>query len=94
MQRQRLFDLEGQLERLMERKVVVARHQIEVLAERLDGGSPLKKLGKGYAYVTDKNGQALKKTEQVSKGDAILVQVVDGKFLALVQEVLKEIERK
>lgn len=88
MQRQRLLDLEGQLERFMEQRVLAARHRIEVLAERLDGGSPLKRLGKGYAFVTDGDGQPLKKVGQVQVGEQIAVRVVDGEVLAVVQEVL------
>ena len=87
MQRQRLLDLEGKIERQIERKIVAARHQIEVLAERLDGVSPLKRLGKGYAYVTDKKGQPLKIVEQVEEGDPITVQVTDGKIVAYVQQI-------
>ena len=87
MYKRQLLDLEGKIERQIERKIVAARHQIEVLAERLDGVSPLKRLGKGYAYVTDKKGQPLKIVEQVEEGDPITVQVTDGKIVAYVQQI-------
>lgn len=88
MKRQRLFDLEGQLERLIEQKVIAARHQVELLAERLEGVSPLRRLGKGYAYVTDKDEKALKEIKQVSEGDRITVRVADGEIYALVEKTI------
>lgn len=89
MQRQRLLDLEGQLERLMKQKVVEARHRVEVLAEKLDWGSPLKRLGNGYAFVTDMEGTAFQRVEQVRVGEEILVRVLDGEVLASVREIVR-----
>ena len=88
MQKQRLLDLERQLEKQIEQKIAAARHRIEVLAERLDGVSPLKRLEKGYAYVTDKKGQPFKNIKQANKGDMITIQVADGKIEACIQQIV------
>lgn len=88
MQKQRLLDLERQLEKQIEQKIAAARHRIEVLAERLDGVSPLKRLEKGYAYVTDKKGQPFKSIKQANKGDMITIQVADGKIEACIQQII------
>ncbi|MCX4269192.1 MAG: exodeoxyribonuclease VII large subunit [Lachnospiraceae bacterium] len=88
MKRQRLLDLEGQLERRMERKLRFIRHQTELFAERLDGVSPFKRLEKGYAYVTDQDGRAFKGVGQAVKGEFITVKVADGEVRAVIKEVL------
>lgn len=76
--RQRLLDMEERMEASMEKRMTGKRHQIALYAERLEGGSPLKKLSKGYAYVSDAKDKPLKSIRQVQNGEQIQIRVVDG----------------
>ena len=60
------------------------------LSERLEGLSPLNRLSRGWAYVSDKNGSAVRSTEQVENGDIITVSVTDGEVDAQVVEKRKQ----
>ncbi len=55
-------------------------------AKRLNAVSPLQKLEKGYAYVTDINGKLVNKKSCVKVGSDILVNVTDGVITATVKD--------
>lgn len=85
--RQRLLDMEERLEVSMERKITEKKHQTALYSERLEGLSPLKKLSKGYAFVSDVEKKPLKSVKQIKNGDRIEVRVTDGMIQAEVQAV-------
>ena len=60
------------------------RHRLALVAGRLDGLSPLKKLGGGYGFVTDAKGRALSAIAQAAPGDIIHVSIRDGRIEARV----------
>lgn len=60
------------------------RHQMELYAERLNGLSPLNRISKGFAYVTDKDGKSLNSINQVNENDEISLIVRDGNIKAKV----------
>ncbi len=84
--RQYLADLGEKLSQRMEYRLRENRHRIELLAGRLDAGSPAKKLSGGFSYVTDHAGQPLRQASQVQAGDTITVRTSDGKIRAQVLE--------
>lgn len=92
--RQRLADLTGRMESLMQSAVTGARHRLELSASRLDGLSPLKKLSGGYGFIEDKDGKALKSVNQIQSGEKIRVYVADGHVSATVDEKFGEGERQ
>ncbi len=67
-------------DRLMNRK---KRRYIELTA-KLDAMSPLKVLTRGYAMAQTADGTLLRSTTQVSPGDAITVDLCDGRIHATV----------
>lgn len=85
--RQRLIDLEERLRALMKEQIAEIHHQIALYAQRLDGLSPLKKLGGGYGYLADGKGRALKSAAQTAPGETIEITLADGHLLAKVQQV-------
>lgn len=85
--KQYLADLEEKLQQKMERKIDRYRHKIEVLSERVDAGSPVKKLNQGFAFVTDKNGKRITGAGQASIGDEVTLRMSDGALRASVTEV-------
>ena len=81
------------VENLFSLKLTEAKQRRALLAERLSGLSPLKRLSAGYAYAQDGEGAALKSIHQVQEGDEIRVHVTDGNVQAKViniQEVSYE----
>lgn len=85
-QQQYLVRLEEMLQADMEKCLIRNKHRLQLYAGKLDGLSPLAKLRQGYAFVTDRNGQALVDAAGVDKEDRIQVHVRNGLIDA---EVLK-----
>ena len=77
-------DLEEKLQQRMHDRLVRQRHQIELLAGRMEAGSPVKKLSQGYSFVTDSLGSPVTKIAQVGPGDRIDLRTLDGKIQAEV----------
>ncbi|MDE6713181.1 MAG: hypothetical protein K2K20_05540, partial [Lachnospiraceae bacterium] len=51
------------------------------------GLSPLEKLGQGYGYVSDIDGNAVTDTHQVKRGDLLRIRVTNGTIGARVESV-------
>lgn len=82
--KQYVDDLEEKLSERMSYRIKEDRHRIQLLAGRLEAGSPVKKLSSGFSYVTDKAGRPIAKAAQVEAGDQIIVRTLDGKIQAEV----------
>ena len=85
----RLAELSEKLSAKMQEKLTTKRQQTALLAQRLNGLSPMGRLEAGYAFVTDANGKMIKKTEQVTVGDCLRVDVTDGTIQTVVQSIAK-----
>ena len=85
----RLAELSEKLSAKMQEKLKTKRQQTALLAQRLNGLSPMGRLEAGYAFVTDANGKMIKKTEQVTVGDCLQVDVTDGTIQTVVQSITK-----
>lgn len=82
----RLHELDMIKDRMYERvkrKIERDMAELALLAERLNGLSPLARLDSGFAYVR-KDGRTLKSIEQVEDGDMITVSLRDGNIEARV----------
>ena len=55
----------------------------------LDAYSPLKSLARGYAIV-EKDGEAIKSTDNLHKDDTLSIRMYDGKIITKVAEIIKE----
>ena len=58
-------------------------------ASLLDAYSPLKSLARGYAIV-EKNGEAIKSTDNLHTDDTLFIRMYDGKIITKVAEIIKE----
>lgn len=87
--RQYLMDMEEKLHTIIGNKIKDNRHKLALYMEKMNGLSPIYKLNKGFAYVTDSSGHALIKAEQVKQEDLITVKVMDGDIMAQVTDVKK-----
>lgn len=85
--RQRLIDTETVLESLIRDKLKERRQELLIIAERLNGLSPLKQLTRGYSYITDEKGHALTSVENVNIDDRLRIQLADGELSVKVLEV-------
>ncbi len=84
--RRRLLDYEEKITDKMNRIVTTNKHKLMLLANTLEGLSPVKKISSGYAYV-ESNGKSIKTIQNVKVSDEILVHVTDGRMKAVVTEV-------
>lgn len=80
-------ELSDRLSREMQEKLQARKHQVSLLAERLDGVSPLKKLRQGYSYTELSDGKALRSLRQIQSGDLVTIHVTDGRVRARVEEM-------
>ncbi len=87
--RRRLMEFEEKLAIRMKNCFTEKKHCLMLLANTLDGYSPAKKLGSGYAYVENSNHQSLKSVSMIKPKDEILIHVTDGNVKAVVTEVNK-----
>ena len=86
LSRRKLEDRRRRLEARMALGLTEGKHRLALLSGRLDGLSPLKKLGGGFGFVTDARGRALTSITQAEPGDIIRISVKDGRADARVVE--------
>ena len=75
------------LERLTQTAVTKEKHRLALASSRLDGLSPLKKLGGGYGFIQDERGQCLRSAGQVKEGEEIRIYAADGRIDGIVKRV-------
>lgn len=85
--RTRLLAIEEKLSGLIEQRILDRKHRLQISLERLKGLSPLEKLGQGYGYVADEDGNAVTDIRQVKTGDTLRIHVTNGKISARVESV-------
>ncbi len=83
-QRQMTIDFEERIKNCMEQKLTNYRYKVSLYANSLDGLSPLKKLGEGFSYVEDMQGNAISSLTQAQIDQDIVIHVVDGDIEAKV----------
>ncbi|MBR3811810.1 MAG: exodeoxyribonuclease VII large subunit [Agathobacter sp.] len=84
--KRRLMEYEDKLTDKITHIFSVKKHKLQLLANTLEGLSPIKKISSGYAYV-ESNGKSIKTIEDIRVSDEILVHVVDGQMKAVITEV-------
>lgn len=87
--RQFAIQLEEKLEREIRRKTTEARYRMGILAGRLDGASPVKKLSQGLAFVTDFAGRRISSVSKISCGDEVKIRLQDGTLQADVTKIIQ-----
>ena len=92
--RQYALLLEEKLERAMKEKLKQMRHRLELLAGRLDGASPAKKLGGGMAYLLAEDGTRIFGAMDVSVGALIRARLKDGTVTARVTAFTPDAETR
>ena len=85
--RQRLMGWEEKLEEVMRWHIREKRHKLQLLAGRLEGCSPVKKLSGGYAYIQTAENKPLLKVAMVAPKEELTIYLTDGSLKATVTEV-------
>ena len=73
---------------MMQRLLKARRHRLDIYIERMKGLSPLEKLNSGYSYVSDEAGTNVRSVVQVTPGQALTIQVRDGRIIAKTEKIL------
>lgn len=84
MQKQRLQDLQQRLQRIAENILLVRRHKIELLTQRLAMCSPERIYKMGYSLIT-KDGKVMRSVKDLQKGETITTHLIDGEKRAVIQ---------
>ncbi len=90
--RQNLMDTEQKLVQQMNRILREKRHKLEIYIARLEGLSPLSKLSKGYALITDEDHKPIQSIKKVKRDELLTVSLLDGEIRTRVEDVC-EIQR-
>ena len=83
--RQYAVDLEDRLTSRMQQVLREARHRLQLLAQQMEACSPLKKLGKGYALVTDESGRTVHDFALIEAGKQLTLHMLDGDVITRVE---------
>lgn len=75
---QQLQQWHYRLQQGMQKQLNHNRQRFGTLAAQLEGVSPLATLARGFSVTTDTQGQVVKKTQQLSKGDLLRTRLDDG----------------
>lgn len=84
--RQYAMDLEERLSIHMQRALREAKHRLQLLAQQMEACSPLKKLGEGYALVTDEAGKTVRDLDQIEPGMRMTLRMLEGDVITRVEE--------
>jgi exodeoxyribonuclease VII large subunit len=81
-----LESLSRELAKNTQRKVESHKLSLARAVDGLDGASPLKILSKGFAYCRDEEKNKISSALQVTLGENIVVQFIDGDIKACVTD--------
>jgi exodeoxyribonuclease VII large subunit len=83
-----LIDQAGRLQRMVSTTVSRARERLAAAAARLDAGSPLHLLARGYSVSwREGNPTALTSTVGLEPGDTVVTQLADGRLWSRVERI-------
>ncbi|MBO4325136.1 MAG: exodeoxyribonuclease VII large subunit [Lachnospiraceae bacterium] len=86
--RERMEDFERQLRAAMRSRFERESRRLAVAAARLDGLSPLKKLGGGFGYISEPDGKPVVSITQRKPGDTVRIVLKDGELNAEVKSAV------
>lgn len=86
-QRKESERLTERLHTLMEHKMTVYRHRLDMYIERMNGLSPLDRLKSGFSYVEDEKGRNVSSVTMLNEGQNINIRFKDGQATAMVTHI-------
>ncbi|MBO5278268.1 MAG: exodeoxyribonuclease VII large subunit [Lachnospiraceae bacterium] len=88
--RQRAIAVADRLEHRMEELMSDRKHRLALYAQKLHGLSPLISLERGYSYVQNEEGKAVRSVTQIKQGEMISARFVDGSARAEIIEISEQ----
>ena len=85
--RTRAAEIKLRLKTLIEKQTVRDRHRLELFISRLEANSPLKRIGGGYGFATDKTHRPIESVKQLKPGEEIQLRIRDGSIDAVVSRI-------
>ena len=76
-QANRIAELLTRLQRTAERQILIRRHRVEMLEQRLAACNPERIYQRGYSLLT-KNGKIIRSVQDLKKGDIVTTHMADG----------------
>ena len=76
-QANRIAELLTRLQRTAERQILIRRHRVEMLEQRLAACNPERIYQRGYSLLT-KNGKIIRSVQNLKKGDIVTTHLADG----------------
>ena len=76
-QTNRINDLLQRLQRTAERQILIRRHRIDMLEQRLAACNPERIYQRGYSLLT-KNGKVVRSVQELQTGDIVVTHLADG----------------
>jgi exodeoxyribonuclease VII large subunit len=83
--RQRLDDLSARATTALTHRLKLEGERVNRLTQALNNVGPLVVLSRGYAIVSDAQGDIVRSASQVKTGDPLKVRVSEGEFGARVE---------
>lgn len=87
--RYKLSELEKAMQRSMEKNLEKKKRSMELLAGRLDGCSPVKRLAAGFSYL-EMDGKNITRATDVQVDDALHIYLMEGELDVKVTNVTEE----
>ena len=84
--RQRLMQMEDDMQQILKTRLMAERHRLALYCERISGLSPLKQLERGYAVVSKSDGKSIYSVHGTDLGETIHVRFQDGVLDAVVSQ--------
>ncbi len=78
LKKEKLAKEKAELSALMDIAIRNSKERLGISAERLGGLSPLKRLSEGYAYVSGRDGKAVRSAADVKPDENLKITLADG----------------
>ena len=82
----RITDLTIRLQRTAERQLLIRRHKVELLEQRLAACNPERIYRMGYSLMT-KNGHIIRSVSELQSGDTIITHLSDGNVQSTIVSI-------
>lgn len=89
-QSQQIAALRHRLLQSLPQQLAHKRQQLAALSRTLHAVSPLQTLGRGYAIVSDSQGNTLTDSQQVNAGDSLQIRLHHGRIMGRVEKTLAD----
>ena len=88
--KQKLASLGNIMVLAAQQSIAAEKTKLAVFASSLNSAHPNNVLQRGYSMISDEQGQIISRTDDLDKGQNIILALADGTAKATVEEITKE----